>query len=506
MAEKRLVLLRKPLPPIPSQRPPQPICSPTDTSVANTRMSPRSRPRPSTWNTSQISASTTPLVLPRKPRGPAPLTSTVPSKPINQNLTLAVVLSRDRHSGLPPPPLFSLNDFQEAAVTAHYQWKSRGGDHAPQKATISRENYEKMTSWFSTHVPRQDKINKQTIAADNAPEKVNRRPKHQILLEMRAMLNEAMNEALSQSDDESSVVESRQLIPVCPTSDAVFKTSTSKYFLGEGRSTSPFDSKFDPIGIAEAAVLNCMLSGGTDLVLKAHFLQSLPDLDSLRFTLLHLNLSFNELRDFPMEILVLTNLKSLKLRNNPIAEIPDAISELRSLETLCISFNVLLSLPAGLYDLSLLTDLDVSYNRLSFLSNDIRKLSLLRSFNAEGNQLAGLPCGMLHLSNIRQLQVANNFMHPLFWAENIVNQPQRLMDLASMCLVQNEVHLVYGSNLPSEIKELMKCASVCDCCGGGGPNLEKDCEASRRFQNQGSVFEICHLFSVHAQFNAGKNS
>ena len=198
MAEKRLVLLRKPLPPIPSQRPPQPICSPTDTSVANTRMSPRSRPRPSTWNTSQISASTTPLVLPRKPRGPAPLTSTVPSKPINQNLTLAVVLSRDRHSGLPPPPLFSLNDFQEAAVTAHYQWKSRGGDHAPQKATISRENYEKMTSWFSTHVPRQDKINKQTIAgkirtraidknwlaatADNAPEKVNRRPKHQILL------------------------------------------------------------------------------------------------------------------------------------------------------------------------------------------------------------------------------------------------------------------------------------------------------------------------------------
>ena len=48
-----------------------------------------------------------------------------------------------------------------------------------------------------------------------------------------------------------------------------------------------------------------------------------------------------------MEILVLTNLKSLKLRNNPIAEIPDAISELRSLETLCISFNVLLSLPAG---------------------------------------------------------------------------------------------------------------------------------------------------------------
>ena len=34
------------------------------------------------------------------------------------------------------------------------------------------------------------------------------------------------------------------------------------------------------------------------------------------------------------------------------------------------------------------------------------------------------------------------------------------MDLASMCLVQNEVHLVYGSNLPSEIKELMKWYSL----------------------------------------------
>ena len=30
---------------------------------------------------------------------------------------------------------------------------------------------------------------------------------------------------------------------MCPTSDAVFKTSTSKYFLGEGRSTSPFGEK-----------------------------------------------------------------------------------------------------------------------------------------------------------------------------------------------------------------------------------------------------------------------
>eukprot|EP00118_Oscarella_pearsei_P011737 m.81031 g.81031 ORF g.81031 m.81031 type:complete len:55 (+) comp36213_c0_seq10:708-872(+) len=43
----------------------------------------------------------------------------------------------------------------------------------------------------------------------DTPEKVPRKPRHQILLEMKAMLSDAIKDVLSQSDDDSSV-ESRQ--------------------------------------------------------------------------------------------------------------------------------------------------------------------------------------------------------------------------------------------------------------------------------------------------------
>eukprot|EP00118_Oscarella_pearsei_P011738 m.81034 g.81034 ORF g.81034 m.81034 type:complete len:108 (+) comp36213_c0_seq11:1373-1696(+) len=81
--------------------------------------------------------------------------------------------------------------------------------------------------------------------------------------------------------------------------------------------------------------------------------------------------------------------------------------------------------------------------------------SSLKCLNVEGNQLAGLPCGMLDLSNIQQLHVENNFMHPFFWAENIINQPQRLTDLSSLCIVKNELNQLYGPNMPSDIKHIL---------------------------------------------------
>jgi hypothetical protein len=256
------------------------------------------------------------------------------------------------------------------------------------------------------------------------------------------------------------------------------------------------DEKGDIISPAEAAVLDSMLAGGTTLVLKAHFLQSLPRLEPLVATLTHLNLSFNELRVFPPQILLLRKLTVLKMRNNPISEIPSRICELQSLRTLCISFNLITTLPTGLYDLRSLTDLDVSYNQISFLSNDVRKLQSLHSLNVEGNQLSGLPCGTLELQELKQIQATNNFMHPLLWAEKLMSQPQQLLDLSAVCMIRHNITQLYGSALPEDVKQLLHTEAVCDCClrplfGEGLQIIQSTHEPRFGVRNLPFVFTSC---------------
>ena len=78
---------------------------------------------------------------------------------------------------------------------------------------------------------------------------------------MRAMLNKVLEDIDTDTDESASSSESSQLqyvamhivsvvlfpfspfyrlVPVCPSSEAVFKGSRSRYFMGEGRSNSPF--------------------------------------------------------------------------------------------------------------------------------------------------------------------------------------------------------------------------------------------------------------------------
>ena len=84
------------------------------------------------------------------------------------------------------------------------------------------------------------------------------------------------------------------------------------------------------IGPSEVAILQCMMQGGTSLSMKAHFLDTFPDLYPVTHTLLYLNVSFNDFRTFPIKIMQCSQLICLKMRNNPIREIPN--SELPTLQ------------------------------------------------------------------------------------------------------------------------------------------------------------------------------
>ena len=78
------------------------------------------------------------------------------------------------------------------------------------------------------------------------------------------------------------------------------------------------------ISPSEVAILQCMMQGGTNLSLKAHFLDSLPDLYPVTHTLHYLNISFNDFRTFPNKIMQCNQLACLRMRNNPVREIPNS--------------------------------------------------------------------------------------------------------------------------------------------------------------------------------------
>jgi hypothetical protein len=188
-------------------------------------------------------------------------------------------------------PLFS--DVDEAEEAALYEPPRT----RLKEKVLSRQNYLKLTGWFATHFPRQDTLNTMIITVDHSVPN-GRKPHHQMLLELEAMVSVALAESRRAGTEEEGGREQQQLRWPSPNpGDIVFRSSTSRYFCGEGRSNSPFDGGDQPlISPSEVAILESMLEGGFRLSLKAHFLVSLPPLSPLSLTLTCLNLSFNGLR------------------------------------------------------------------------------------------------------------------------------------------------------------------------------------------------------------------
>lgn len=132
-----------------------------------------------------------------------------------------------------------------------------------------------------------------------------------LFLELQAMVKKVLEESSSDTSQATSSTE----LPTWPApapDDTLFRSATSRYFCGQARSDSPFgtietaplivrwclswliDARHQPlISPSEAAVLESMMSGGSHLSLKAHFIDELPFLTPLALTLTSLNLSYN---------------------------------------------------------------------------------------------------------------------------------------------------------------------------------------------------------------------
>ncbi|XP_038051222.1 uncharacterized protein LOC119724305 [Patiria miniata] len=463
------------------------------------------------------------LVQPYKPRGPDGFPFRTPRN--LPEVKKELLYLDHEHLRYHLPPDFTLEDFQ-VEVGAYGRPLQR---ETLKKAILSKQNYKKLTTLFASFVeePVQEKVNTVELKGEEIPEVVPRVPQHQLLIEMasiihqqmRNMINEEMIGSLPGQETEQSALTSALMTPALAalayqqaetasgnlavfsrqaesTNEVMFNMPVSKYFQGSRRSNSPFNEQdSSQITPSELAILDCLVNGGLALSLKAHFILAMPEITPLTKTLTYLNLSFNDFRVFPSEVLTLRSLEVLKLRNNPLKELPFDIHRLSKLRTLVVSFNLITSLPPSLFTLPL-QFLDLSYNKLTFLPSEIRHLrSTLRELNVEGNQLPALPCSALKLRKLRYLRVTNNFMHPLFWKENSQNEPQRLLDLSSLAVKQSGLDIFRPSLLPDSLHSVLNRYSRCDCCQGPlyGPGLRiiRPCSKAFGVRKLPFIFTSC---------------
>ncbi|CAO2591602.1 Leucine-rich repeat-containing protein 63 [Lemmus lemmus] len=233
---------------------------------------------------------------------------------------------------------------------------------------------------------------------------------------------------------------------------------------GEGFKTIAATRYETVMAMTTLAIINCQLYGRNALSLKGFFLLHCPDLTPVAFQLIYLNLSFNNLSQFPMEILHLKNLQILKLRNNPIREIPSEIQQLKYLRNFSIAFNFISELPIGLFNLNYLEELDVSYNEIYYIPNEIHRLRSLEKLTVDGNYMTSFPPGILRL-NLTKLQFENTFTSHHFWTEYCWNNPPRLTHICALFIVKNNLHKLYDF-IPKKAQRCLRITSRCDWCHG----------------------------------------
>lgn len=126
------------------------------------------------------------------------------------------------------------------------------------------------------------------------------------------------------------------------------------------------------------------------------------------FNISKLDLSNQNLTEFPDEIFKMKNLRSLNISNNKIKTIPSDIKNLKNLRTLDISFNQLDNIYAKICELKNLRILNLNSNNLKSFPVQFDRLENLNSLHIAKNKLTSIPDEIFKLVNLREIDLSNN--------------------------------------------------------------------------------------------------
>lgn len=123
-----------------------------------------------------------------------------------------------------------------------------------------------------------------------------------------------------------------------------------------------------------------------------------------------LDLSNQNLKDFPLEILELKNLKKLNLSGNQLSAVPKEIEKLNYLQVLDLSNNRINNFQAKICSLKNLKVLNLNNNLIKTIPKQIENLSGLTSFHIAGNIIRKIPDSFVNLTNLMELNLSKNLL------------------------------------------------------------------------------------------------
>jgi len=173
----------------------------------------------------------------------------------------------------------------------------------------------------------------------------------------------------------------------------------------------------------------------------SHLSPILERLSSLK----KLNLAFNRLSNLTLEERHLPELEVLNLSHNLFTQIPHQLLWLPKLIELDISFNLLSHLQPTIEQLFNLETLKLSNNRLGELVPEIGQLSRLKALSLSSNQLRKLPPTIGQLFNLETLDLSNNRLGEL------APEIGQLSSLKLLLLAKNQLQ-----HLPGELGNLLR--------------------------------------------------
>jgi len=160
---------------------------------------------------------------------------------------------------------------------------------------------------------------------------------------------------------------------------------------------------------------------------------SLPKDFGSMHRLAELNLSGNQFKTFPPQIIELTNLRFLYVGANHISSVPGTVRHLQSLEMLHLGGNLLTEVPAEVGCLEKLEALIICENKLESLPSSIAHLKNLRSLALHRNCLTTLPPEIVTLRGLIELSLRDNPLVGRFVRDMMYNPPT-LMELSARCI------------------------------------------------------------------------
>mmetsp|Transcript_8394 Transcript_8394/g.10927 ORF Transcript_8394/g.10927 Transcript_8394/m.10927 type:complete len:258 (+) Transcript_8394:157-930(+) len=158
-----------------------------------------------------------------------------------------------------------------------------------------------------------------------------------------------------------------------------------------------------------------------------------------------LNVSFNNIKEFPPRIKDLTLLKEIDCSCNKLKTFPAEVGQLKRLTKLKCNGNLLEALPAELSGCRLLVELIASENKIKEIPASLGELPTLKVLKLQNNDLKSLPPEIGNLLTLEEIDVAGNKeLEPMI--------PKKMASDTKMILWTCKLHRDYRAR----IKQLKK--------------------------------------------------